>query len=325
MCFKKEMWPPLWGYWFWSLKHCGTLYLQQKYPHTLPDEYKTALNGYFTHMCTYLPCPGCVGHCMRNFSVNLPNYQSGTEVYTKTIDFHNAVNKRTGKLELSYDEVLADLNRQLEPLGYSTDRIHETFLLDWWLALFVTTYTFSTELRKGNDASEAEQTRYRQWLKHACYMMPFHARETEDTQETCLTILHRTVDQAEFVTRDQAQAGILAMYNSVCSYFQQLPKTIAEFTELFTSNSKGQNYVNLVRSQQDSVNIKKKYDTLKAQYDQLASEETLVSNDYYVATIVLGVLLGLAVLWIVGQNWVWPRLPWRQKQRLRASRVSPIK
>lgn len=296
------MWPALWGFWYWSLIHCGTFNLKNRFPNQLPVEYQTAVENFFNHLCMYLPCPGCTIHCMRNFHANPPLFTNGTEAWVTMIDFHNSVNKRTNKLELTYDEATQDLVDQLRQFNFSTDRIEEVFLYDWWNFFYSTTHTFSQSLRKGNDATEEEQTRYRQFLKNACYMLPFHQKVVTDSGETCLTVLHKVLDHAEFATRDQAQNCILTMYNSVCLYFQQLPKVKADMTELFEANLKGDNYVNLVRSEQVAVNVNKKYDTLKAQYSQMASDENLVSHDYFVATIVLAVLAGILLLWVAARE-----------------------
>lgn len=62
-----------------------------------------------------------------------------------SVDFHNAVNQRTGKLVLSYDEALAALRYNLGERGADLDRVATLFLPEFWHILWYSTHLHAAD------------------------------------------------------------------------------------------------------------------------------------------------------------------------------------
>lgn len=82
------------------------------YPEQPTEERQQKMLDYISGMCSNLPCPGCQFHCKDYIDEHPPAVQSREMLTKYFIDFHNAVNKRTGKRELSYEEAEAELRQR---------------------------------------------------------------------------------------------------------------------------------------------------------------------------------------------------------------------
>lgn len=94
------MYPPAWGPNTWA-----TLHLMA---HSFPDKpsltRKNSMQIFLKNLCVNLPCPGCSFHCSSYVSKHPPDVSSRESIKRWMFDFHNTVNKRLGKRELSYKE-----------------------------------------------------------------------------------------------------------------------------------------------------------------------------------------------------------------------------
>lgn len=97
---KSTMYPPVWGPIVWETLHLMTFV----YPDKPSNERQGSMRSFITGMCGNLPCPGCSDHCSEYVSDNPPPTHSRTVLKKWAYDFHNSVNRRTGKRELTYEE-----------------------------------------------------------------------------------------------------------------------------------------------------------------------------------------------------------------------------
>jgi hypothetical protein len=96
------MWPKLFGPYIWPLLHLHAY----RYSSAAPHE-QAAIRRYFADLPAMLPCPGCQMHAaayLKEHPVDL------ARLFHWSVDFHNSVNKRTGKREFTYDEAFKDLH-----------------------------------------------------------------------------------------------------------------------------------------------------------------------------------------------------------------------
>ena len=94
------MYPPIWGPYVWVTLHL----FAYSYPDKPSDERKQQMNDFLLNLSVNLPCPGCGHHCAEYVATNPPKTNNRSELVKWVRDFHNAVNRRTGKRELSYAE-----------------------------------------------------------------------------------------------------------------------------------------------------------------------------------------------------------------------------
>ena len=94
------LYPGEWGPYMWRSLHIMAL----TYP-TDPskDRQETMLN-FLLNMAPNLPCDGCATHCQMYMLSHPPQVQSNMALRHYLVDFHNAVNVRSGKHTLTFEE-----------------------------------------------------------------------------------------------------------------------------------------------------------------------------------------------------------------------------
>ena len=94
------LYPGSWGFHQWNMLHRMAL----TYPAESDKERQTQMTAYLEGMCANLPCPGCSFHCGKYLEEHKPAVATRQDLKKWVVDFHNAVNKRLGKREWSYEE-----------------------------------------------------------------------------------------------------------------------------------------------------------------------------------------------------------------------------
>jgi hypothetical protein len=84
----------------WSTLHV----LAFSYPENPSAEKKLSMLKFLEGIMANLPCPSCSVHALKYITENTPNVSCRENLKAYLYDFHNAVNKRLGKLELSHAE-----------------------------------------------------------------------------------------------------------------------------------------------------------------------------------------------------------------------------
>jgi hypothetical protein len=97
----------LWGKEGWHFIH----YVALNYPEHPTDEDKRKYKLFFELLCVVLPCPFCAVHFEENMAKLPIRLENSKELFEWTIDMHNEVNKDNGKPILSYEEALAEINK----------------------------------------------------------------------------------------------------------------------------------------------------------------------------------------------------------------------
>jgi len=76
---------------------------------------ESAYQGFFDNLCVMLPCPGCEMHCKEKYKTLPPpveGTQGSNELFKWSVDFHNMVNKATGKAEYPFERAEQDFRDQ---------------------------------------------------------------------------------------------------------------------------------------------------------------------------------------------------------------------
>lgn len=289
------MYPPFWGHLFWSLNHAIGKYMHLTYPDQLPEEISQAMVTFTTKLCRFLPCPACKTHCTIYVSQIQPKFTTGTEVWKYFIDFHNAVNTRTNKLTVTYEE--ADQYLQTN-IGSSLENITTVFLQEWWTAILLTTFQISAT---PDAPKEDEKNEYKAFLKAWVTIVPFG----HNHRPTLLEFVESA--QFDLKNRDTVFESITNLHNSICAHFGRFPKTVKEMKELFAQQFEHKNQMELLRATQIHEEDHKKMLALRQELEQLKGGNTSnqinasdTNNDSYkIATIVLSCVLGVLILLFV--------------------------
>lgn len=97
--------PEVWGQAFWFINHLGSVNAPEIIPEDRREKYWSFIDG----LPEMLACGKCQIHA-RNFVENNRQYKdiicsSRNNLVKFFVDFHNDVNRRTGKPELSLDDI----------------------------------------------------------------------------------------------------------------------------------------------------------------------------------------------------------------------------
>lgn len=316
-------WPSLWGKWFWSLLHALAKAFAVHHPDALPPELAEALFRFLSALCKYLPCPGCRFHCLAHTNQVPPRFARGTDVWTYFVDFHNAVNQRTHKVLVSSSEAEAVLETQLQEFGWTSAKIEEAFLQDWWTALLMTTYSLSLT---PDTPKDEEQKEFQTFLQHAVQVLPFSFKRLSSGGCVRTVLLDFVASsQCNLSTRDAAFETVIHMHNAISAEFGLLPKTVKEMKDVFAKNFEQKNVTELVRAVQIHEEDQKKMVALQQELNALRSSDTAdgsltttggeVSAHYQTATIALSCLLAVTLLLLLGL-WLAYRFKWGGDWRL---------
>lgn len=91
-----------WGPAAWTFLHS----IAHSYPFLPSETEKSEMLSFLPLFCSQLPCPRCRSHCTLYMLKNLDDLavSSRDRIVRFMHDFHNEVNRRTGKREVSFEE-----------------------------------------------------------------------------------------------------------------------------------------------------------------------------------------------------------------------------
>jgi len=293
--------PPLWGYLYWPLFHAAAkAYIKFFKDQNLPNDISEQILFFFVHICKYLPCPGCRHHCSQQMQSHVPRFFRGEDFWTYTVDFHNAVNERNDKLRFTYAQAEDALETYLQSWKSSIDTIEETFSMDWWVAILLTSMTYCYVPDKPTDE---EKTEYRKFLRSLCYIFPFGHKVLSDGR-LCRDVMLECCDSKEMNldSREQSFEAINHLHNSVCEHFGVLKKTLPEMKEVFAKKFTIQATQDISRGIQMREEDHKKMSALQQELNNLrltnkvSGSPSSELNAYQTATIALSCILGFLLL-----------------------------
>jgi hypothetical protein len=113
------MYPLHFGRDFWN----AMLEAALNFPDAPTDEQKTNMVNWLTFTMKILPCPGCAVHGFEYVLKNPPDVTSGKTLIFWIVTFHNFVNEKLNKKQLTLQEALADvMAHMLENTHHSNKR-----------------------------------------------------------------------------------------------------------------------------------------------------------------------------------------------------------
>jgi hypothetical protein len=98
--------PEKWGSAYWKMSH----YITFAYPDNPSNDDKIVVKNHFDNLVYLLPCENCRGHYsqhIKNFPLTNDILSSKYKLIKWLADLHNDVNKRTGKREMTIEQVIA--------------------------------------------------------------------------------------------------------------------------------------------------------------------------------------------------------------------------
>jgi hypothetical protein len=111
--------PNVWGPSFWFTLHNGA----SRYPKNASDMYKERAKGFILGIPVMIPCDECAVHAtayIESIRHNLDVIVSCRKnLFNFFVDFHNYVNKRYGKPEMSYEDAEKMYNGQVTITKFS--------------------------------------------------------------------------------------------------------------------------------------------------------------------------------------------------------------
>lgn len=112
--------PATWGPPFWKTLH----YIAHSYPDNPSEDIRGSMLSLLSSMAVLLPCPVCQSHCVEYFCLHPPAVESRQALIEYLWKFHNSVNVRTGKPELTLREALRQIERKTYtlPTGPEVDQ-----------------------------------------------------------------------------------------------------------------------------------------------------------------------------------------------------------
>lgn len=313
--------PLLWGSYFWRFIHLCAYGQREK---EISQEQLSEIRTFLSRLCLYLPCPGCQMHCnlyIRGHDVN--DIQSGEDFWQFTVNFHNAVNKRYGKLEVTFEEAEDMLHQYFQDV-YKTsvkEVLSNTLLFEWFLVLWCTLYMIKKNKKPEKDLLPAEIQSYQQFLCATIRVSPL----TLEAQNVLIPFIQQPTEQKKFQidTLIHAQESLVHLYNAVADLYDENPKTLQDFKEMEQKLFNGKVLLELTRADQVRLEDHKKIQQLQQELQKFHHHQPThnhkgtnnYTNDdgYKTATIVLGVLLGVTVLLLFCIFYVY-KVGWRGRQ-----------
>lgn len=290
------MYAPNWSPPYWELIHAASrMYADGE---AISQDELTHIQGFFHKLCTILPCPMCRIHCGSHMNLHPLNVTDGQSLFRYFVDFHNAVNTRTNRPQVSYEEALEYLNTTVAQYGLTAETLSEGFVEDWWFVLYMSSRFFTIT---PDDPKPRERELFAAFLQDACYVLPFGRHQLSDGKRTAREVMLAHCPRPEEITHsDDAFKAVLRMYNSVCTEFGVTPKSFANMTEVFNQTHQS-NIRTVARHDQQRQEMGRKLQMLQSELNSWRDgrDPSNAEQHYRTATIVLGVLLGVALLVIM--------------------------
>ena len=309
--------PGLWGYLAWGFIHSSAKSIAIRYKdQDLPGKIAGHAQGYMKRMCGYLSCGACKIHCNLNMAQFPPIFNTPDDYWLYTVAFHNRVNERTGKIQVSVAESEAYLLKMLSNHGVDFSKLDDAFLMDFWIGLILTTFTFC---KNPDQATDEEKTEYRAFLNDFFVVAPFGNKRVGE--RLVHDILVEKVATASINTRDEAFDAITQFHNEVCMFFNVMPKTIKEMKEEFSKRFDQKTSIDVARSMQTREEDHKKMAELQQELHQLKSNISDGSvkmcdcSAYQMSTMVLAAVLAMVFIglfvWFVNKK----QKLWKNEQK----------
>lgn len=309
--------PNLWGYMYWFMLHCAGMYWKNK--GTLTNEQAVIMKRFLEIMCRLLICPPCSMHCQLHVTKNPPVFTTGHDFWKYLVDFHNTVNQRKlhPSITLSYEEADAKLLEQLkgfDPVDVCNDQI--------WACLLLTSARYFPAEK--TEATEDEQTMYRQFITDWFRVMPFGSKVIAGAfageDKTVRDVAIEALQTMDLRTREASFTSICSLYNVAAPHFGLMPRSTDETRVVFNNFwGTSSHSMDIQRStkrhdedQQKLIQMQKELHNMQQLMDRTDTQQL---QSYKTATIVLTCILGLIIIGLIVLAIVWRRQGWKLVRR----------
>jgi hypothetical protein len=134
---KKGEWGPI----LWKFLHACSF----AFPKNPTKEESLAFDNLLNSLKKLVPCPECREHYCNYLEDSPPPNNDGEKIQKWLVDFHNSVNKRTGKPEISFDAA-----KNIHSVGRNWYKIlfYITLILLIFLIIYIIYFSFFYEKNK---------------------------------------------------------------------------------------------------------------------------------------------------------------------------------
>jgi len=240
------MYPPWWGWIFWFYLHASAeSFVEETGGGELDESTRSAAQEFMKQLCIHLPCPQCSYHCLEHTTQkHPPDFRTSDDYFRYLVEFHNAVNRRNGKLEVSPEEARKLLYEKLELHQVPERSLKNAFLQVFWdmLALMMIVHAQQLEHLKKTYKNNPESVnvtpdqmveRFRTFLSYYFRLAPYHAKKLEDGETVgdflADFVLNPTDKEFNLDSDIEGQTrNVRILFNLVCGEFGLLPRSLAD-------------------------------------------------------------------------------------------------
>ncbi len=298
------MWPPIWGFKFWQLLHDGALWYKRTYgPKKMEDGLLQTLRLFVVRLCAALPCGDCSRHCHLYVGGHVPSFSTGDEFWAYLVDFHNTVNKRLEKMEVTHQAAL-EMTEARVPADPT-----EAFKKQYWdVVVWIeqhhhAVHNYLTKEKKDEKLlPDIEPV-----LRGLCHLFPFGhlvINEKEGTTVRDQMLKFMDENKAGQINMDSPFAWTADWFNSIADHFPNATLTTAHLLQKrHFEKAHGPEYVEISRAYQIREEDHK---MMRQMQEELTAARTgnkgadSVSPAYKSATIALAAVLGSILFCILG-------------------------
>ncbi len=304
-------WPPAWSYLFWLFLHSLAKSFEEQELTSIEIE---QIQIFLNILIRWLPCPSCRYHALLYLNKKPFIFKTGKELSYQLFMFHNDVNERTNKIQLTQEEARLALEESLQ--RRKAFDFPNSFPDDYWLVLLWVAHSFTMN---PDHPTEQEQQMMKEFLHSVCFVFPFRNHKCVNGQLAKQVLLDVLEHHINVTNRENVVKTINTMYNSLSLEFGVLYRTMEQTKKMFDNSLDPTQYPLYVRMIEAEQATHKKLialqNELKAQPKTFELDSNYWMNVCIALSVVLGLVILLNILYLV-KSWM------KQRQKIKFQSIS---
>ena len=272
--------PGIWGSGLWNMLHTSALASGEDGINT--RVHLTALREFINKLPDFLPCPGCVRHTGEYIARHPPVFDTSLAAFVYTVNLHNSVNARLGKMQFSTRDARDCVYAQQS--GQATHHISDMYIQPHWTTLFHLTYTSNVSVQA-----------WTHFMRQAILCLSFtHTGAETDVLEAHQAVLLHILDNATgtpVITLLDIRNKSAALYG----HGQYTQKDVLDLFQIYTSRPVAETIANCVEKRiADHKAIQQlRTDTCSRRIDMSAT----------VVTVLMSMVTCVLIVIMVSRRW----------------------